>query len=243
MSKFSVTYVKQHPVMFGAIFLVFGLFLWMLLNKGASGASAGGTTVVTPGPSDAQVAAGVQLQMAQIEGQTQLGLAQLSLAANHDNNANQVDLATMALAAQMAQIQSDHDLNNSQIEASVAALQMQLSNNLAITHDNNQFMIDYAKNAQDSANTSLLINANLQQVLSAQQLEAFKFGTMASIIPSLKSGKRDNAFALLTQSTYGGGVSGAEAAQIMAPNGGGGGGGGLLSSIAHVVVPVTNLIH
>jgi hypothetical protein len=77
------------------------------------------------------------------------------------------------------------------------ALSLQLGNNLAITHDNNQFMIDYAKERADAANTSLLINANLQQVLSAQQLEAFKFGTMASVIPTLKKGKRDNALRCL----------------------------------------------
>lgn len=241
MSKFSVTYVKQHPVMFGAIFLVFGLFLWLLLNKGASGAAQSSTTVTAAPVDPNMVAAQVQLAGMQIDAQTQTNLAQLSLQANHDNNDAQTTLAGMALAAQMAQIQSDHDLNNSQIEASVQALTLQLNSNLQITHDNNQFMIDYAKDAADAANTSLLINANLQQVLSAQQLEAMKFGTMASIIPSLKKGKRDNAFALLGASMDGQGVSGSEAAMIMGPNGGGGG-GGLLKSIVHVVAPVTNLV-
>jgi hypothetical protein len=37
VSKFSIVYVKQHPVMFGAIFLVFGLFLWMMLKPGRVG--------------------------------------------------------------------------------------------------------------------------------------------------------------------------------------------------------------
>jgi hypothetical protein len=240
VSKFSIVYVKQHPVMFGAIFLVFGLFLWIMLNRGAAGGSVS-TTVTTPQPSDAAIAAGVQLQMGQLEASTQVAMGQLSLAANQQNNQAQSDLAAMALQAQVLQIQSDHDIANSQIEASLGALSLQLGNNLAITHDNNQFMIDYARNAQDAANTSLLINANLQQVLSAQQLEAFKFGTMASVIPTLKKGKRDNAFALLGASS-GGSVSATDAAMIMGPNGGGGG-GGLFSSILHVAVPVTNLIH
>jgi hypothetical protein len=193
VKHFNVTYVKQHPVMFGAIFLVFGLFLWMLLNRGASSASATGTTVVTPGPSDAMVAANTQLQLAQIEGQTNLGMAQLSLAANAQNNDTQESLAAMALQAQFAQIQADHDLSNAQIEASLGALTLQLGNNLAITHDNNQFMIDYAKNAQDSATAQLLIGANLQERLGAQQLKAFQTSAILSVVPTLKKGDRDNA--------------------------------------------------
>lgn len=203
MSKFSVVYVKKHPWLFGAIFLVFGVFLWMLLNRGASSGSAsvGGTTVVTPGPSDTQVAAGVALQQAQIASNTELGLAQLSIAANAQNIAGQRDLAAMALEANLAQVQADYSLGSATIEASVTALTAQLANNLAITHDNNSFMLNYARDAQDAATAQLMIGANLQEHLGQQQLEAFKFGTAAAVIPTLKKGRRDNAFFALTGTT------------------------------------------
>jgi hypothetical protein len=186
-----MVYVKSHPWLFGAIFLIFGVLLWIMLNRGATGASAGGTTVVNPGPSDTQVAAGVALQQAQLEANTQIGLAQLSLAANAQNIDGQKELAGLALTAQMADIQANFNLGKSQIEASVISLQSQLANNLAITHDNNSFMLNYAKDAQDAATAQLMIGANLQATLGAQQLEAFKFGTAASVIPTLKKGRRD----------------------------------------------------
>lgn len=207
MSKFSVAYVKQHPAMFGVIFLVFGLGLWMLLNRNGSAPAQGGTTVVTPGPSDAQVAAGTQVQLAQLDANTQVTLAQIAAGAHNQDNDAQLNLGAMALQAQMAQIQSDHDIANSQIEASLAALTAQLGNNLAITNSNNSFMLDYAKNAQDAATSQLLIGANLQATLGAQQLDAFKFSSAVSAIPSLNKNDRDNALQALIISSSGNGGS------------------------------------
>lgn len=237
MSKFSVVYVKQHPVMFGAIFLVFGLLLWMLLSRGAS--SSGNTTVTTPQPSDAAIAAGVALQQAQIGASTQVAMGQLSLAANQQNNDSQVTLATLALQAQMAQIQSDHDLNNTQIEASVGALSMQLANNLAITHDNNQFMIDYAKNAQDAATTQVQINAALSAQLSADQLKAYTVGSMLSAVGTVKAGDRDQVL-MYVAGTINGDPNAAHAAWSEQTHGGTQGAGGgfnplkILSPVAMV---------
>lgn len=221
MRKFSVTYVKQHPVMFGAIFLVFGLLLWMLFNKSAANdaANSSGTTVVQAGPSDAQIAAGVQLQEAQLAANTQIGLAQISLAANSANNDSQERLAALALQGHVTDVQAQYNLGEQQITASVQSLAMQLQNNLQTTDSNNSFMLNYAKNAADAATAQLMVGADLQKSLSADQLEAFKFSSLASVIPTLKEGKRDNAFSLLTTDTYGGGTDAAGAAQIMAPNG------------------------
>lgn len=221
MPKINVAYVKQHPFMFGTIFLVFGVFLWMLLNRGeSSSASGGGTTVVNPGPSDAQVMAGVALQQAQIDSSTQMGLAhmasdtqiglaQLEIAAHHDDNSAQRDLAAMALTAQMAEIQASYNLGKGQLEASVASLGMQLSNNLAITQSNNGFMLDYARQANDAATAQLMIGANLQATLGAQALDGYKYGIDASkytatlaTIPSLKKGDRDDALNTLITGHY-----------------------------------------
>lgn len=204
-----MVYVKQHPVMFGTIFVVFGLFLWLMLNRGANSGSVS-TTVVTPQPSDAQIAAGLQLQTAQLDANTQVALGQISLAGNRDNNQTQTDLATLALQASLAQIQSDHDLGNAQIEASLGALSMQLANNLAITHDNNQFMIDYAKNAQDAATMQVQINAALQAELSKDQLKAYTTGAMLAQIPNINKNNRDELL------TYIAGVSSGDPNAAMA---------------------------
>jgi hypothetical protein len=248
VSKFSIVYVKQHPVMFGAIFLVFGLFLWMMLNRGTSGGSVS-TTVTTPQPSDAAIAAGVQLQMGQLEASTQVAMGQLSLAANQQNNQAQSDLAAMALQAQVLQIQSDHDLANSQIEASLGALALQLGNNLAITHDNNQFMIDYAKNAQDSATDQLLIGANLQAELSKDQLKAFTTSSLLSVIPTLKKKDRDETLQIIGSQILGNPVNfanGPGAARVSSPGvpipAASSGGGGLFSAIGSVISPVGSLL-
>lgn len=213
LKKFSFTYVKQHPVMFGAISLVFGLFLWMLLNKGAAPANAPVGTVIQNGPTDAQIQAGIALQQTQVEANTQVALAQLSLNANADNNASQEHLATIALQGQLADIQANYNLGKSQIEASVVGLTEQLANNLAITNSNNGFMLDYAKNAQDAATAQLVINANLQEnlttqsidlqkTLATQQLQAYEFGTTASLISQFGSPQRRETLIQTTLPQY-----------------------------------------
>ena len=219
MQKFSFTYVKQHPVMFGAIVLVFGVLFWMLLNHKASAGSGGGTTVVQSGPSDAQVAAGVQLQEAQLAANTQVALAQISAGANSANNDSQERLAALALQGHLTDVQANYNLGEQQITASVQSLAMQLKNNLDITNSNNSFMLDYAKNAQDAATAQLMIGANLQEQLSADQLAAFKFQSLASVIPTLKEGKRDNAFGVLAGVEQGTPMSGADIKDLLAPNG------------------------
>lgn len=215
--------------MFGAIFLVFGLLLWIMLSRGSS--SSASTTVAASGPSDAQLQASVALQTAQIGGQVQLGMGQLSLAANADNNKTQEDLAALSLQANLAQIQADNVNNNAQIEALLGAMSMQLANNLAITHDNNQFMIDYAKNAQDAATSQLMIGADLQKTLSADSLKGYTISTLAAEIPnlSLKRGERNQAFDVLTNA-----VTGSNQPVASLHSGGITGIGGFLASIAPV---------
>lgn len=232
MAKFSVAYVKQHPVMFGAIFLVFGLLLWMLLSRGAHSSSPS-VSGSAPGPSDAQLSAEVALQQSQIGGQTQVALGQLSLSANQNNNDTQIALGGLALQAQLAQIQADHNLSNAQIEASMGALTLQLGHDLAITHDNNQFMLDYAKNAQDAATTQLMVGADLQKTLSADQLKGYTIQTLASQIPnlSLKRGERNQAFDVLTNA-----VTGSNQPVASLHSGGITGIGGFLASIAPVAL-------
>jgi len=188
VSKFSVTYVKSHPVMFGAIFLVFGLFLFLLLNRG--GSSGGGSiTVQNPGPSDAAIQAGVQLQGAQLAASTQIGLAQLSIQEKVLEMGAQRDIEAAQVAYQMKELEASHDLGVRQIDASLTALATNLFAQTSMAHDNNVFMLDYAKNAQDSATAQLMIGAQLQATLGAQQEKAFEFGSLMSAASRLKKAK------------------------------------------------------
>lgn len=197
--KFSVAYVKQHPAMFGVIALVFGLGLWLLLNKGSGG---GGRNIVVQngGPSPAEIAAGVQLQQAQlganvqlqgaaIGSQTQIALAQLSLQGLGMQLDGTQKLASAELSYRMADLAANHDISAKQIDASLSALTTQLASTYAVQHDNNAFMLDYAKNAQDAATSQILIGANLQAELGSQQLKAFEVSSVMSQAGRLKKAK------------------------------------------------------
>src|ERR1044072_4748462 len=213
---FSWTYVKQHPVMFGGIVVVFGLILYMLMNRG-SGAAA--QTVVTNGKSDAQTAAEMQMGMAQLGAQTQVQLANLgasvemakvnaSILAAQDDNDTALALAGLSANLQAAQTAAQERMTNRATDASLSALNMQLQNAYASQVNNNQFAYDYASLAYDSALETVKVNAALQATMGAQQLEAFKYGTDAnvklstqqqllSVIPTLKKKDRDESLQII----------------------------------------------
>jgi len=192
--KFSLAYVKQNPVMFGVIFIVFGLLLWLLINRGGAGSSSG-TTVVNSGPSDAQVAMGTQLQMAQIQAGSAASLGSMQLEALGRQMETQYALAGLELQYSMAELGANERMSDKALEASLGALAIQMSGNLAMNDSNNQFMVDYARVAADSATTQIAINAALQRDMSRDQLEGFKFNSAISAIGTLKKKDRDNALA------------------------------------------------
>lgn len=193
--------------MFGTIFVVFGVLFWFMISgRGGSGGS-GAVTVTNSGPSDAQVAAGTQLQMAQLGAQTQIAMGQMALGAKAAEMEATKELAGMELAYRVQELGVTAALNSKTIEASLAALSLNLSTQSSINHDNNQFMLDYASNAQDAATTQLLIGANLQRDLGAQQLDAFKTSSMLSIIPTLKKKDRDESLQIISGNITGNPVS------------------------------------
>lgn len=201
MAKFSLSYVKKNPVMFGAIFVVFGLVFWLLMNRGAS---SGSTQYVSSGPSEAlqaaQLQAGAAIQAKQIDAQVANTAGAIQLEALSQQLEGQAAIATMELQYRTLELGANERLSELQTTASLAALQSQLNAQAQMSADNNAFAIGYARVAAESAVTQLAIGAALQRDLSAQQLEAFKYGTDASIkqtvlsmIPSLKKKDRDNA--------------------------------------------------
>lgn len=228
--KFSFAYVKSNPVLFGGIVLVFGLVFWMLLNRGAP--AAGNTTMVSAGPSDAQLAMGAQVTMAQINAGAAVQAAQIQFAGLAQQGQIALDLAGMETAYRTLELASNERLGTATIDASVAALGMQFKNSVDITNSNNQFMVDYAQVSADSARDQLMIGAALQSSLSRDQLEAYKVGVDASkfsavlgTIGTLKKKDRDNALAGFTgymipndpQRSGGGGFSLSSLAGILSP--------------------------
>lgn len=230
--------------MFGAIFIVFGLFLFLLLNRGGShGASGGGNvTVQNSGPSDAAIQAGLQIQGAQINANanivgaqigasTSIELARLSLS-DHAMTVNAERDATAAtIGYHMAELAASHDLAGRQLDASLTALSENLFAQTSMAHDNNQFMLDYARNAQDAATNQVAIGAHLQEVLGAQtadvtkalsadQTKAFEFGSLMSASGRLKKGKLERFLTNVSNNTFGDPAN--NAPQPSTPSSGGG---------------------
>lgn len=214
--KFNVAYVKKNPVMFGAIFLVFGLLIWLLINRGSS--SDSGTTYVNQGPSEAlqaaQLQTGAAIQAKQIDASVQTAMGAMQLEALSRQIQGQAAIATMEQSYRMAELSENAGLSKLQIQASLQALSAQLDNNLAITNSNNSFMIGYATTVQEAATQQTAINAAVQMHLSDNQTEAFKaqakamaVGALASQIGNVKANDRDNAFAALAGTISGGGLT------------------------------------
>ncbi len=207
MKKFSFAYVKENPVMFGAIVVVFGLLFYLLINRGSS--AGGSTQYVSSGPSEglqaASLSAGAAIQAKQIDA----GIAANANAIQLEALTRQIDgaqnMAVLEMQQQARELAVTENLGSRQIDASLIALQSQLNSNLAVTESNNDFMVNYARVAADSAVTQLAIGAALQRDLSAQQLEGYKYGldtsvkqAALSIIPTLKKKNRDDALIALT---------------------------------------------
>lgn len=231
MAKFSLSYVKKNPVMFGAIFVVFGLLLWLLMNRGASG--GGSTQYVQSGPSEALQAASMQtgaaIQAKQIDAavQTQMGAMQLEALSRQIEG--QQGIALLEAQYRTAELAASERMSELQTTASLAALQSQLNNQAAMNESNNQFMVDYARQAQEAATTQVAINAALQRDLGAQQLDAYKYGLDTSIkqgilsmIPSLKKKDRDTALGAFMATEAGYGFSGGKGDDYIRIGGGSG---------------------
>lgn len=211
MAKFSLAYVKQNPVMFGAIVVGVGVVVYMVASKGAPASS---TTTVASGPSEALQAAGLQastqVQLAQIQAAGGNSAAAIQLEALSRQIEGQLALGALEMQYKTLELASSERLGSLQVEASLSALQAQLDNSAALTESNNQFMVDYARVATESATMQSAINAALQRDLSEQQLEGYKYGLDNSLkqgilatIPSLKSKDRDTALAAFMATSRG----------------------------------------
>lgn len=203
--KFSVEYVKKNPVLFGGILLVFGVLFYLYLNRGAAGSSS--TTVVSSGPTDAQLAAQTQLGIAQIGANAQTAgyNAQIGLAAQQ--GANDFALAQLARDVDLAQIAADATTSAQSINAQLVALHEQITGQVQMNANNNSFQLDYAKTTYSAAQAQTDANIALQEKLSGDQLKAYQTGILFNSIAMAPEVDRDNLIALAAGVTTGSAVN------------------------------------
>jgi hypothetical protein len=197
--KFSFAYVKKNPILFTMIFLVFGVLVLLVLNKGAS--SSG--NAVASGPSDAQIQAQAALAAKQLDIAGQVQLGGLSISGLAQQGQNDLALANVASTVALAQVAADVHNNDVSTAASLAALTAQLAANVQMNNSNNQFQVDYAKIAADTSLHIVQANNALQTTLSHDQLVAYQTGSIVQSISSAKKGDRDQLTAALIGSITG----------------------------------------
>lgn len=169
--------LKKPVYIIGAIVLFF--IVLIVVNRRASSTST--TVAANSGPSDAAIAAGANLQMAQIGAGVQIAGINADLAKTQGGN-------DIALA--IAQLQAGNSNNQITAEEQIAAanLAMQthgLDLNYAQSVQNNQFALDYAREAY-----------NYSLAGQAMSLDAFKISTDAELVSSLAGRNRYSSFAL-----------------------------------------------
>lgn len=198
--KINWRYLKKPSVIIGAIVLFF--ILLFLLNRSAS-ASTSGTTTVSTGPSDAELAAQSQYAIAQLGASVQGQSIQAGLASQQDQDQTQIALATIAAAVSNAQTAAQQAIATQTVDAQVHGLDLQYQTAIA----NNNAQIKAMQVAAGSTIAQAAINANLQAALSANQLAAFKAQSMAMAIGSANPGDRDQLTAQFIAAITGTGVN------------------------------------
>jgi hypothetical protein len=202
---FSFEYVKKNPLMFGMIVLVFGVFVYLYLNRGAVASTS--TVVTQSGPSDAQLAADAQIQIAQIGAGAQTQQLQAQLNATQLNDQAQISLAQISATSTDAQTAAETKTALANTDASLKALLAQTGAQVAMNQSNNNATVAYATIVNDSALAQVQMNDNLTATMSAQQLEAYKVGAFTSALGTVKKKDRDNILETVSGSIYGSGSS------------------------------------
>ncbi len=194
MKKFSWAYVRAHPVMFGLIFIVFGLILWLVLNKGAGASNSAGGDVVyqSAGVDPNQLAAQTAISQSQIQANAQLQSGQLQLAALGLEGQNNLALANLSAQIALATLGSDERLGEKSINAQMEALKITTAADTKMQQDMMTFQYGYAKLTTD---TTL--------ALSAQQADAYKLSSLLAIVPTLKKKDRDESLQIIAGNAQG----------------------------------------
>lgn len=192
---FSFAYIKQHPVMFGVIVIVFGLLVYLLLNRGGgsgSGSGEGGVVYQQAGSDPAALAAQTQLGMASIAANAQIQSGQLQIAGLAQQGKNDLAIASIQAQIEAAALGANERLGSKSIDANLEAMRLDAITARDMQRDALGFQLGY----QQSQNQMTI-------ELSKQQAEAFKTATLISAIPSLKKKNRDEALTQIAGYAYG----------------------------------------
>ena len=159
---------KGKPIYWVIGGVVLFVIFYMIASKGAGGsASSGGVTTISPGPSDAQVAAGVALQTATINANAQM--AQINAAAQVQMNQNQTDyeIAKLAAANQSAETQAAADVAKytSTLDAQTQSQYLTTQQNLM------EIQGEYSVSTAKVASQTQLGLAEMQAAMFNKQLE------------------------------------------------------------------------
>lgn len=202
MSKYWA-YVKRNPVMFGVAFVVFGLLLFALTRSG--GGAAGGSTVISSGPSEGfqaqAMAINAQAQQAQLAANVQLQGQALELEALTRQLDSQENLAILSMQMGIAELEASRAITSEQTAASLAALTQQLNYGLATTEANIQGSVDMATIAAETSTTQMMINASIQRDMLGAQMDMFNTQVRAqqdaNILATIQTAKRKDRDTLL----------------------------------------------
>lgn len=213
MKWFNINYVKQKPFLFIGIILVFGVFFVFYLNRNAGGS---GSTVITSGKSDAQIAAEASLAQAQLMAGIEQNRISAQLAAINAQGDIQLALAGLQAQLESKKIDVESTLGAAALQAQLVALNLQYQQSV----NNNQFQLDYAKQSFDAALAQTKVAAGIMAL-----------GQLTSAIGSLKKKNRDEAYnnlLIYMNQSAGGNLT---ANQLDLTTGGGGFFGGLFGAI------------
>lgn len=206
--KFSFAYVKKNPMMFGTIFVVFGLLVYLMLNKSAASsgtASSGVPSYISTGPTDAEIAGQVALGQASIAANASNTQAQMQLAAIQAQNQAQlaaitqqgqtdIALATLGAKVQLEGLAVDREISSKQIDAQTTAIMGQFATSLEMQRDQNATNLAFYKDANQTMIAQTQINANLQKDLST-------ITALQTMVQSARKKDRDNLIVSLALGT------------------------------------------
>lgn len=206
--KFNFSYLRKKPwLIFGL--LVFGVIVFMMVNRKVDS----GSSVVTSGKSDTQIAAEAQLAMAQIQAGIASGNTQAQLAAIQAQGDIAYALAQLDAGYKVQQLQVQREIAQAGIAAQIHAMDISYQQSV----NNNAFQLDYATLAFDASLGMAQINADVART-----------GMLMSVIGSLKSKDRDDTLERI--------FGNPEVMQYSNP--GTGGGGGFLSGFGNFISPI-----
>lgn len=172
MKWFNFSYLRKKPwLIFGL--LVFGVIVFMMINRKVDA----GSSVVTSGKSDAQIAAEAQLGMAQIQASIAQGNTAAQLAAIQAQGDIALALAQLDAGYKVQQLGVQREIAAAGIAAQIHAMDIAYQQSV----NNNAFQLDYATLAFDASLGMAELNAKVAQT-----------GMLMSAIGSLKSKDRDD---------------------------------------------------